>query len=136
VLEDKSSRFIWWRPVLGFALSFGVLAALFFVFRNSGYLRPVTEKVAPEMEKEIWQELSKSWKEESLSEEPSIWNWDDGGTLTKLKQKPDHLGFRMTDMTGERRVYQVDHGGASYALRANDHMQVTWGLIQIKEGPE
>ena len=129
--EDKLKRFIWWRPVLGFALSFGPLAALFFVFTHSGYLRSVTEKVTPEMEKEIRQELSKSWKEESLSREPSIWNWDDGGTITKLKTRSDDFGFRITDKTGKREVYQVDWQGSSYAVWASRPIQMTWVLHKI-----
>lgn len=135
VKEDKSRKFIWWRPVLGFVISLGFVAGILFVSAVWGLAPPATEAVEPAMEQEIRLELSKFWRPEELSKDPSIWNWDDGGTLTKLKQKPNHLGFRVTDMTGERRVYQVDHAGRSYALRAKDHLQLTWGLTEISKGP-
>lgn len=126
---DKTNKFIWWRPVLAYVALMSLIAAIYFVLAK--IRPPSTEPVTPSHSLKIRAELARVWSADDLSSEPSLWNWDIGGTLTKLKKSPSQSGFRITDKTGERQIFQVDFHGASYALQASDDDQFTWGLTEL-----
>lgn len=130
-------KFVWWRPIVGFLISLCFALGIGFIFKlAAGEWRSRIEPVSAEMEREIRQELLKHWRKDEISKEPSVWNWDDGGSITKLTSTPGHLGFRVIDMTGRREIFQVDWKGSSYGVRAAEPIQLRWILQEVAgEGP-
>ncbi len=135
--SKEGGEFVWWRPIVAFLASFCFLVGIGFFFKlAAGEWKSSTEPVSAEMEREIRQEVLRHWRKGELSKEPSLWNWDDGGSITKLKSTPGHLGFRITDKTGRREVFQVDWKGASYGVRAAEPIQLRWIMQEVAgEGP-